>query len=203
MSGPERIGNVAVIVAALIFIAYQQGNWRAGSLAFKYARQDFNCIGFLALRYMTGGTGLAQIQFRLNIGFGQSHARRATVDHTSDSRTVRFAKSSHCKKRAKSIAGHSELAKTESLDSTSRRGTAWQQNPFHDKAHLQNSRCVSRAIDRPQPQPCHETHEKFRECAENTDRHRRIKYCGGQENFRNGETEHQQHHREQRRGDHE
>src|SRR3546814_79922 len=70
MTRPEGVGNIAVILAALVFIADQQGDGGTCSLAFENAGEDFNRIGFLALCNMARSTGFAAIQICLDIGSG-------------------------------------------------------------------------------------------------------------------------------------
>ena len=88
MAGSESIDDIAVILAALVFVTNQQRDWCAGGLAFVDTRQNFNRIGLFALRDMPRGTRLAAIQLRLNIRFREWHARWAAINHTADRRTV-------------------------------------------------------------------------------------------------------------------
>ena len=70
MAGAERLDDIAVILAALIGIADQQRDRRAGGLALEHARQDFDLIRFLALRDVARRAGLAAIEFELDVRFG-------------------------------------------------------------------------------------------------------------------------------------
>ena len=67
MAGAERIDQIAVIPAACIFVADEQRDRRAGGLAFKDTGEDFDGIGFLPLRHVAGGAGLAAIEILLDI----------------------------------------------------------------------------------------------------------------------------------------
>ena len=49
MTGPEGFGDVAVILAALVLVADQQGDRGAGGLALEHAGKDFHRIRFAAL----------------------------------------------------------------------------------------------------------------------------------------------------------
>jgi len=106
MAGPEGIGDVAVILAALVLIADQQGDRRTGRLAFEYTGENLDGIRLAALRDVTGGARLATIQFGLDIRLADFQPGRATVDHAADGRTMGFAKGRDGEKRAKSVTGH-------------------------------------------------------------------------------------------------
>jgi hypothetical protein len=57
--------------------------------------------------------GLATIKFRLYVGFGKQQARRASIDHATYCRAMRFSKSGNAKKLAYRIAGHDEISEIE------------------------------------------------------------------------------------------
>ena len=84
MTGTEAVDDVAVILAALVFIANQQRDRRAGGFAFIHTGENLDGIGFLALSDVAGSAGLAAIQLGLYVGFGQRHARGAAINHTTD-----------------------------------------------------------------------------------------------------------------------
>ncbi len=106
MTGAEAACNVAVVLAALIGVADQQGNWRAGGTAFVDAGEDLDRIGLVALSHMPTGARAATVQFRLNVSFRQQQARRAAIDHTADRGAVAFAEVGDSKERAEGAAGH-------------------------------------------------------------------------------------------------
>ncbi len=106
MAGTKGIGNIAVILTALVFVADQQRNRRPRGFALVHAGQDLHRIGLLALRNVARGAGFAAIQFRLDVVRRQHHARWAAVDDAADGGPVGFAKCSYRKKRTKSITGH-------------------------------------------------------------------------------------------------
>ncbi len=108
MAGTESIKDIAVILAALVLVADQQRDRRAGGFAFEHAGQDFDRIRFLALGHMARGAWLAAIELWLDVGFGQFHARRAAVNHATDGRAMGFAEGGNGKQRAEGIAGHNE-----------------------------------------------------------------------------------------------
>ncbi|KAF1858516.1 hypothetical protein Lal_00015033 [Lupinus albus] len=106
MAGTERVGDVAVVLAALVRVLDQQRDRRARRDAFVDAGQDPDLVGFLPLRHVARRARLAAVQLRLDVGLGQRHPRRATVDHAADCGTVRFAESGYGKQLAKCVAGH-------------------------------------------------------------------------------------------------
>jgi len=60
-------------------------------LTFKNAREDFNLVGFIALRNEAGRTRAALIQIGLDIGFGQLDFRRTAIHHTANGGAVALA----------------------------------------------------------------------------------------------------------------
>ena len=67
VAGTERIDQIAIIPAALVFVPNQQRDRRAGRLSFKHPGENFNGIRLLPLRHMAGGTGLAPIEILLDV----------------------------------------------------------------------------------------------------------------------------------------
>ena len=94
MAGTEGIDDAAVILAALVLVADDEADGCAGGLAFEHAGQDFDSVGFLALRNVARSAGLASVQLYLQIGLAQLQPRRATIHYTADSGSVRFAERS-------------------------------------------------------------------------------------------------------------
>ena len=111
MAGTENVGDIAVILAALVLIFYQKRNRGAGSFSLINTGQDFDGIRFTALCDETGSTGFAAIQFRLDIVFRQVHTRRAAIDNTANGRAVRFAERRYRKQFPERIACHSVIRK--------------------------------------------------------------------------------------------
>ena len=110
MAGPESVGDGAVILAALVLIADQQGNRRAGGPAFEDAGENLHLIRLAALRHMPGGARLATIQFGLDVGGAQVQSRWTSIDHAADCRAVRFAEGGDSKQRTECIAGHGKVS---------------------------------------------------------------------------------------------
>ncbi len=96
MAGPKALGDVAVVLAALVGVADQQGNRRAGGLALVDAGKNFDRIGLAPLRDVPTGAGAATVEVGLDIGLGKRHAGRAAVDHAANGRAVGFTKIGDC-----------------------------------------------------------------------------------------------------------
>ena len=96
MAGAKALGDVAVVLAALVGVADQQGNRRAGGLALVHAREDLDRVGLVALRDVAAGARAAPVQVSLDIGLGEGHAGRAAVNHAANGRAVGFTKVGDC-----------------------------------------------------------------------------------------------------------
>ncbi len=118
MAGTEGVGDVAVVLAALVFVADQQRDGRAGGLAFEHTGKDLHRVRFAALRDVARGAGLAAVQLDLDVGCAQLHSRRATVDDAADGRAVRFAERGDGKERAESVSRHGVVSLIECLEFT-------------------------------------------------------------------------------------
>ena len=110
MTGAEGLGDIAVILAALVLIADQQADRRASGLALEDAGENLDGIRLTTLRHMTRRSRLAAIKFCLDIGLAQSQARRTTIDDAANRRAMRFAKGCHSQQGAEGIAGHKKEA---------------------------------------------------------------------------------------------
>ena len=88
----KALRDVAVILAALVGVANEQGNGGACGLAFVHPRENFHGIGLVALRNVPAGAWAAAVQVDLDIGLGQRHARRAAINHAADGWTMGFTK---------------------------------------------------------------------------------------------------------------
>ena len=110
MTGAEGLGNIPVILAALVLIADQQADRRAGSLAFEDTGKNLDGIRLATLRHMTRRSRLAAIEFGLDIGFAERQTRRTAIDNAANGRAMRFAKGRHSKQGAEGIAGHKKEA---------------------------------------------------------------------------------------------
>src|SRR5205085_739158 len=89
--GPEARGDLRVVLAALVDVADQQRDGRAGGLALVHAGEDLHQVVLAALRDVARRSGLAAIEVGLDVGFAEVHPRRAAIDHAADRGTVRFA----------------------------------------------------------------------------------------------------------------
>ncbi len=96
MARAEALGDVRVILAALVGVADQQGDGRARGTAFIDAGEDLHRIGLGALGDVAAGAGPAAVQVGLDVGLRQFHARRATVDHAANGRAVGFTEVGDC-----------------------------------------------------------------------------------------------------------
>ncbi|EWS63767.1 hypothetical protein Y695_02996 [Hydrogenophaga sp. T4] len=76
MTGAEGLQDVAVVLAALVGVADQQGDRRAGGLALVHATEDFHRVGLVALGDEFRRAGAAAVQIGLDVGLGQGHAGR-------------------------------------------------------------------------------------------------------------------------------
>ena len=106
VAGAEGLRDLAVVLAALVGVADQQADRRAGGLALVHAREDLDLVLFLALRDVAAGAGAAPIEVGLDVGFRQLHAGRAAVDHAADRRPVRLAEVGDREERAEGVAAH-------------------------------------------------------------------------------------------------
>ncbi len=68
MTGAKALRDVAIVLAALILVADQQRDGRAGGLALVHAGEDLHRVRFIALRDMAAGAGAAAIQILLDVG---------------------------------------------------------------------------------------------------------------------------------------
>src|SRR5690606_41474811 len=91
MAGAEGLDDIAVVATALVGIANQQTDGRAGGVAFKNTRQNRYLIGLATLRDVPRCTGPASIELFLNVGGIECQPRRAAIDHATDGRAMRFA----------------------------------------------------------------------------------------------------------------
>ena len=92
MPRAKTLRDVAVVLAALVGVANEQGNGGACGLAFVHPRENFHGIGLVALRNVPAGAWAAAVQVDLDVGLGQRHARRAAINHAADGWTMGFTK---------------------------------------------------------------------------------------------------------------
>ena len=75
VAGAEGVEQVAVVPAALVGVADQQADRRAGGLALVDAGQDLHRVGLVALRHVAAGAGAAAVEVGLDVGFAQAPGR--------------------------------------------------------------------------------------------------------------------------------
>ena len=113
VAGAEGVGDIAVILAALVFVADEQRDGCAGGLAFEHAGQYLHRVRFAALRDVARGAGFAAVEVMLDVGLAQLHSRRATVDDAADGRAVRFAERGDGEERAECVSRHDVVSLNE------------------------------------------------------------------------------------------
>jgi hypothetical protein len=106
--GPKGARDLAVVLAALIKIADQKRDRRAGRPAFEDAGKNLDLIGFAPLCDMARGAGLPAIQLELDVRGREFEPWRTAIDDAADGRPMRFAERSDGKQRAEGVAGHQE-----------------------------------------------------------------------------------------------
>src|SRR5437762_7911937 len=110
MPGPEAVGDVTVILRALIDIVDHQLDRRAGGLPLEDAGQDLDLVRLAPLRRVARLAGPAPVEPVLDIGLGERDARRHAVDDDADRRPVALAPARVAEQRARAIAGHGSRA---------------------------------------------------------------------------------------------
>ena len=86
-----------IVLAALVDIVDDERDrragrhLRAGCLVREHAGEDFDRVGFLALRGEARLAGPAPIEIGLDVGLVERDSRRAAIDHATDRRPVAFA----------------------------------------------------------------------------------------------------------------
>src|SRR5690606_26327913 len=133
MTGTKGLHYVAVVLAARVLVSYQQGYGGACSNPFIKPRKNLHRVRFTSLRHMTRGSRSASVELALNISRLERQTRRTTVNHTTDSWAVRFAKVGDTKKRAKSTTCH---------DSTAGFTGAWEKSRL---SHRRRRYCIRRS----------------------------------------------------------
>ena len=106
VAGAERVGDVRVVLAALVLVADQQRDRRARRAALEHAGQDLDGVGLAPLRHVPRRAGPAAVEFVLDVGLRERQSGRAAVDDAADRGTVRFAERREAEQRAERVAGH-------------------------------------------------------------------------------------------------
>ena len=97
MTGTEGLGDVAIVLAALVLVADQEGDGGAGGFAFEYAGEDFYRIRLAALGDMARSARLAPVQIELDVLGGNFQSRRAAIHHATKGRAMGFTEGSDAK----------------------------------------------------------------------------------------------------------
>jgi len=84
----EGLGNIAVVLAALVLIADQQANRRPRRAALEDAGEDLDLIRLAPLRHVPGGSRPTAVELALNVGFRNRQPGRAAINDAADRRTV-------------------------------------------------------------------------------------------------------------------
>ena len=111
VAGAELLGDGAVVFAALVGVADQQGDGSAGGFALEDAGKDFHAVGFAALGNVAAGAGFAAVEIGLDVVCTKRQAGRAAVDNAADGFAVAFAKSGDAEQLSERIACHRVNAK--------------------------------------------------------------------------------------------
>ena len=106
MGRAHLLGDIGVILGALVGVLDHQADRGSGGLALKHAGENLHLICLAALGGIARGAGLAPVQLQLDVFRADFQSRRATIDDTAQGRTVAFAKGGNAKQLAKSVAGH-------------------------------------------------------------------------------------------------
>ncbi len=106
MPRAEGVDDVAVILAALVGIANQQRNRRAGGGAFVDAGEYFHLIGLAPLRGMPAFAGGTTIEVGAKLLLADRQPRWTAVDNTADGGTMAFAEGGDGKQFAEGVTGH-------------------------------------------------------------------------------------------------
>ena len=111
MAGAELLGDGAVVFAALVGVANQQGDGGAGGFALEDAGKDFHAIGFAALGNVTAGAGFTAVEIGLDVVCAKRQAGRAAVDDAANACAVAFAEGGDAEQLSEGIACHRVNAK--------------------------------------------------------------------------------------------
>jgi hypothetical protein len=106
MAGAELLGDVAVILGALVGVADHQLDRRAGGLALEDARQDLDLVGLAPLGGVFVLPGLAPVEPVLDRLRRHGHARRAAIHRGAQRGPVAFAPGRDAEEMAEGVEGH-------------------------------------------------------------------------------------------------
>ena len=100
MAGAKRRHDVGVVLAALILVADEQRDRRAGGAALEHAGENLHGIRLAPLRDVARGARLAAVEFGLDVGLADLQAGRAAIDHATDGGAMGFAERGDAKQTA-------------------------------------------------------------------------------------------------------
>src|SRR5438067_9763271 len=83
----ETVGDVAVVLRALVDILDQQLDRRTGRLPLEDAGQDLDLVGLAPLRRVARLSGPAPVKPVLDVGLGERDPRRHAIDDDADRRS--------------------------------------------------------------------------------------------------------------------
>ena len=106
MTGAKLLGDLGIILGALVGVADHQLHRGAGGAPFEHAREDLDLVGLLALRGVFVLTGFALIQPSLNHGLVNRNAGGATIDGRAKRGAVTFAPGGDPEQMTKAVEGH-------------------------------------------------------------------------------------------------
>ncbi len=111
VAGAELVLDVAVVLGALVDVADEERDRRAGGdraavFVGKDARQDLDRVGLLALGGEARLPRAALVEECLDVGSLQRQSRRAAVDDAADRRSVALAPGRHTKEVTEGVVGH-------------------------------------------------------------------------------------------------
>ena len=111
MTGAELVLDVAVVLGALVDVADEERDRRAGRdlaalVVGKDARQDLDRVGLLALGREARLARAALVEEGLDVGGGQRQPRRAAVDDAADRGSVALSPGRHTEKMTEGVVGH-------------------------------------------------------------------------------------------------
>jgi hypothetical protein len=95
-AGEEIHCAATVVLGSLILIANHHANWCAQGNAKFCARLDLNSVFLIPRGSQSTLAGTATGHLRLDVGLGELHARRASIDNAADRAAVRLAIAELC-----------------------------------------------------------------------------------------------------------
>src|SRR3569623_317650 len=109
VTGAELLGDLAVILGALIDIVDDEANRRASGLALEHAGQNSYFVGLAPLGGVARCAGLAAVEFALDVARRELHAGRAAVDGGAERQSVTLAESGDAEESTEGVSRHSAL----------------------------------------------------------------------------------------------